>query len=101
EEDVPKTAFGTRYGHYEFQVMPFGLTNAPTVFMDLMNWVCKSYLDKFVIVFIDEILIYSKSEEELVEQTFLEIFQGMSAVQEFSEEETEQMQKEEALNTVF
>nr|GEY21546.1 reverse transcriptase domain-containing protein [Tanacetum cinerariifolium] len=56
-----------RYGHYEFQVMPFGLTNAPTVFMDLMNWVCKSYLDKFVIVFIDEILIYSKSEEELVE----------------------------------
>nr|GEV26915.1 reverse transcriptase domain-containing protein [Tanacetum cinerariifolium] len=64
EEDIPITAFRTHYGHFEFQWMSFGLTNAPAVFMDLMNRVCKLYLDKFVIVFIDDILVYSKDEEE-------------------------------------
>ena len=64
EEDVRKTAFRTRYGHYEFVVMPFGVTNTPTAFMKLMNNVFREYLDKCVIVFIDDILVYSKSKGE-------------------------------------
>ena len=64
DEDIPKTAFHTRYGHYEFLVMSFGLSNAPTIFIDLINVVFREYLDYFVIVVIDDILIYSKTKEE-------------------------------------
>ncbi|GKA14668.1 putative reverse transcriptase domain-containing protein [Tanacetum coccineum] len=84
DEDIPKTIFRTRYGHYKFQVMPFGFTNAPVVFMDLMNHMCKPYLDKFVIVFIDDILIYSHNKEEhanhlriILELLKKEKFQGL------------------------
>ena len=64
EEDIPKIAFRTRYGHFDFTVMPFGLMNEPAAFMDLMNRVFQPYLDQLVVVFVDEILIYSQSELE-------------------------------------
>ncbi|GJY03680.1 putative nucleotidyltransferase, ribonuclease H [Tanacetum coccineum] len=85
-EDIPKTAFRTRYRHYEFQVMPFGLTNTPAVFMDLKNHVCKPYLDKFVIVFIDDILIYSRNEEEHANhlRTILELLKKEKLYAKFS-----------------
>nr|GEZ82766.1 hypothetical protein [Tanacetum cinerariifolium] len=86
EEDIPITSFRTRYGHYEFRVMPFGLTNSPAVFMDLMNRVCKPYLDKFIIVFIYDILIYSKDKEEHEEhlKTILELLKREQLYAKFS-----------------
>ena len=64
ETNIPKTVFRMRYGHFEFTVMPFGLTNAPSAFIDLMHRVFQPYIDKFVVVFMDDILIYSQSERE-------------------------------------
>ncbi|KAD5317282.1 hypothetical protein E3N88_17228 [Mikania micrantha] len=86
EEDIPKTAFRTRYGHYEFTVMPFGLTNAPAAFMDMMNRICKPYLDKFIIVFIDDILIYSKTPEDhaIHLRTLLELLRQEKLYAKFS-----------------
>ncbi|GKC33054.1 putative reverse transcriptase domain-containing protein [Tanacetum coccineum] len=86
EQDIPKTTFQTRYGHYEFQVMPFRLTNAPAVFMDLDNRVCKPYLDKFIIVFIDDILIYSKDKKEHEEhlKAILELLKKKKLYAKFS-----------------
>ncbi|GJX41599.1 putative reverse transcriptase domain-containing protein [Tanacetum coccineum] len=86
EEDIHKAAFRIRYRHYEFRVMPFCLTNAPAVFMDLMNRVCKPYLDKFVIVFIDDILIYSYNEKEHEEhlKTILELLKKEELYAKFS-----------------
>ncbi|GJY13028.1 putative reverse transcriptase domain-containing protein [Tanacetum coccineum] len=86
EKGIPITAFRTRYGHYEFQVMPFGLTNAPAVFMDFMNRVCNPFLNKFVIMFIDDILIYSKNKEEHKEhlRIILELLQKEKLYAKFS-----------------
>ncbi|GJU05954.1 putative reverse transcriptase domain-containing protein [Tanacetum coccineum] len=86
EKDIAKTAFRTRYGHFEFQVMPFGLTNTPEVFMDLMNRVCKPYLDKLVIVFINDIFTYSMVNEEHEEHLrfILELFKNKELYAKFS-----------------
>ncbi|WMV25358.1 hypothetical protein MTR67_018743 [Solanum verrucosum] len=86
ESDIPKIAFKTRYGYYEFVVMSFGLTNAHVAFMDLMNRVFKQYLDLFIIVFIDDILIYSRNEEE--HATHLKVVLGQMSVRSFSELQT-------------
>jgi len=94
DEDIHKTAFSTRYGHYEFLVLPFGLTNAPATFMNLMQNVFHQHLDEFVIVFLDDILVYSKSIEEHVEhlRTVLQILRenklyGKLSKCEFGKEE--------------
>nr|GEV73596.1 putative reverse transcriptase domain-containing protein [Tanacetum cinerariifolium] len=100
EEDIPKTAFRTRYGHYEFQVMPFGLTNAPAVFMDLINQACKPYLDKFVNVFIDDILIYSKNKQEHAEhlKLIIELLKKEQLYAKFSKSSSVRSKDLEALS---
>ncbi|GJR47141.1 putative reverse transcriptase domain-containing protein [Tanacetum coccineum] len=105
EDEIPKTVFRTRYGHFEFTIMPFGLTNAPAVFMDLMNRVCKPYLDKFVIVFIDDILIYSKMKEdhEVHLGLLLELLRNEKLYAKFSKCEfwlQEGVEQEEAFQTL-
>ncbi|GKA59822.1 putative reverse transcriptase domain-containing protein [Tanacetum coccineum] len=99
EDDIPKTAFRTRYGHFEFTVMPFGLTNAPTIFMDLMNIVYWPYLDKFLIVFIDNILIYSKTQEKYVEhlRLVLELLKKEKLYAKFSKCEFELVEEKYSL----
>ncbi|GJW80622.1 putative reverse transcriptase domain-containing protein [Tanacetum coccineum] len=89
EEDILKTTFRTRYGHYEFQIMPFGLTNTPTLFTNLMNRVCKPYLDKFMIVFIDDIRIYSRNKKEHEEhlKAILELLKKEELYAKFSKYE--------------
>ncbi|GJV34711.1 putative reverse transcriptase domain-containing protein [Tanacetum coccineum] len=99
EDAIPKTAFRTRYGHFKFMVMPFGLTNAPAVFMYLMNRVCKPYLDKFVIVFIDDILIYSKTKEEheVHLKLVLELLRKEKLYAKFSKSQSEVLKQENVL----
>ena len=89
DEDVQKTAFRTRYGHYEFVVIPFGLTNAPAAFVDLMNRVCRPMLDRSVIVFIDDILVYSKTQEQHKEhlREVLEVLRREKRFAKFSKRE--------------
>ncbi|GJT02499.1 putative reverse transcriptase domain-containing protein [Tanacetum coccineum] len=89
EDDIPNTVFRNRYGHFDLRVMPFGLTNVPAVFMDLMNGFCRPYLDKFVIVFIGDILIYSKTREEHVEylRLVLELIKKENLYAKFSKYE--------------
>ncbi|KAG8478728.1 hypothetical protein CXB51_028555 [Gossypium anomalum] len=86
DSDIPKTAFRTRYGHYEFLVMPFGLNNAPAVFMDLMNQIFRQCLDRFIVVFIDDILVYSRDETEHAEhlRLVLQILRDKQVYAKFS-----------------